>query len=237
MEGNIDIGTTCCICNEEITSFVNLSGKRCVWCQRVVHEYVYGIQLSRSECVSELGKYCDFGRYEPFIISPSFVRSPYSKTTTPVVDEDSDEPPMSAPSSPITQSHPLVRCGSENILPSELLDSDFDLSSELRRRQPSDSFDSDDTSVGSSPPPRLVEYKTFSRSEEDIQKPARRFSWQSWVNDFNKNTSSIVDYVKNLQNQSIFCHSLIFSPELRKYLDKKKPIDRRSWYFSYQSLM
>ena len=39
LDGNIDIGTTCSICHEEITSFVNLTGKRCVWCQRVVHEY------------------------------------------------------------------------------------------------------------------------------------------------------------------------------------------------------
>ena len=144
------------------------------------------MQLTCSECVSELGKYCDFGRYEPFIISPSFVRSPYTKTTTPEVDEDSDDP-MSAPSSSVPR--PLVRCGSEHILSSDLLDTDFDLSSELRRRQPSDSFDSDDTSVGSSPPPRLVEYKTFSRSDDGVQKSSRRFSWQAWVNDFNKNTS------------------------------------------------
>ena len=37
LDGNIDIGVTCCICQEEITSFVNLTGKRCVWCQRIVH--------------------------------------------------------------------------------------------------------------------------------------------------------------------------------------------------------
>lgn len=231
LDGNIDIGTTCCICNEEITSFVNLSGKRCVWCQRVVHEYESGAELNGSDCVSELGKYCDFGRYEHYIISPSFVHSPYSKATTPIVEEDSDEALFSAPSSPLCKPQPLVRCGSEKILPSEILDSDFELSSELRRRQPSDSFDSDDTSVGSSPPPRLVEYKMSSGSDDKEPKRDRRFSWQALVNDINKNTSSIVDYVKNLQNQFYSWHSIIHSPELRKYLDKMKSVDRRSWYF------
>ena len=94
----MDIGTTCCICHEEITSFVNLSGKRCVWCQRTVHESSPFQFITHSECVDALGTYCDFGCHAPYIISPSYVQSPFDSTRPrPNPSPSSQAPPPSQP--------------------------------------------------------------------------------------------------------------------------------------------
>ena len=191
LDGNIDIGTTCCICHEEITSFVNLTGKRCVWCQRVVHEYPFPcVFYPASECASQLAEFCDFGKFKNYIISPSFVRSFYSKPSNPEspIPEKIPFVPTSPPSS---TSRTLVRSMSDH---SSSTSSFFSTSSaplfdpsteeELRFRKSRGSFDDD--SVGGSPPPSLTEYKPREDScqfdAEDKKEEARRsrkFSWQS----------------------------------------------------------
>lgn len=165
----MDIGTTCCICHEEITSFVNLSGKRCVWCQRTVHESLPSQFITHSECVDALGTYCDFGCHAPYIISPSYVQSPFDSTRPrPNPSPSSQTPP---PSQPI-----LHRALSDHDRPSlaqplPLLDP---ASSELRCRRGSDTSDGDDLSIGASPPPNLTEYRVRDFSDRFLPLPSEK---------------------------------------------------------------
>lgn len=165
----MDIGTTCCICHEEITSFVNLSGKRCVWCQRTVHESPPSQFITHSECVDALGTYCDFGCHAPYIISPSYVQSPFDSTRPrPNPSPSSQTPP---PSQPV-----LHRALSDHDRPSlaqplPLLDP---ASSELRCRRGSDTSDGDDLSIGASPPPNLTEYRVRDFSDRFLPLPSEK---------------------------------------------------------------
>lgn len=165
----MDIGTTCCICHEEITSFVNLSGKRCVWCQRTVHESSPSQFITHSECVDALGTYCDFGCHAPYIISPSYVQSPFDSTRPrPNPSPSSQSPP---PSQPV-----LHRALSDHDRPSlaqplPLLDP---ASSELRCRRGSDTSDGDDLSIGASPPPNLTEYRVRDFSDRFLPLPSEK---------------------------------------------------------------
>ena len=198
----MDIGTTCCICHEEITSFVNLSGKRCVWCQRTVHEFVSRLLLTNSECVDALGTYCDFGCHAPYIISPSYVESAFKAkqhSKEKLQPETTSSPAESKPVSNTSQtmSKPtLLRASSDHresslssfvpLMP--LIDPDS--TSELRCRKGSEGSDGDDLSIGSSPPPNLTEYRIRENSDKLIRMDSdqnlskdNRFSFYSIMKD------------------------------------------------------
>ena len=202
LDGNMDIGTTCCICHEEITSFVNLSGKRCVWCQRTVHEFVSRLLLTNSECVDALGTYCDFGCHAPYIISPSYVESAFKAkqhSKEKLQPETTSSPAESKPVSNTSQtmSKPtLLRASSDHresslssfvpLMP--LIDPDS--TSELRCRKGSEGSDGDDLSIGSSPPPNLTEYRIRENSDKLIRMDSdqnlskdNRFSFYSIMKD------------------------------------------------------
>lgn len=170
----MDIGTTCCICHEEITSFVNLSGKRCVWCQRTVHEFCFLQFLIHSECVDALGTYCDFGCHASYIISPSFVQSPFESThtrTNPPASSQNPPPPTLTTSHP-TLLHSLSDHGRTSFSPPmPFIDPD---SNELRCRKGSDTSDGDDLSIGSSPPPNLTEYRVRDFSDRFLSLPVEK---------------------------------------------------------------
>lgn len=202
LDGNMDIGTTCCICHEEITSFVNLSGKRCVWCQRTVHEFVSCLLLTNSECVDALGTYCDFGCHAPYIISPSYVESAFKvkrqskeKSQPDTASSPAESKPVSSMSQTTSKST-LLRASSDHresslssfvpLMP--LIDPDS--TSELRCRKGSEGSDGDDLSIGSSPPPNLTEYRIRENSDKLIRMDSdqnlskdNRFSFYSIMKD------------------------------------------------------
>lgn len=110
----------------------------------------------------------------------------------------------------------LQRCASER-MPKDTDQSPFlfrqssSERDELRHRGLSDSFDMDELSPSTSPPPNLVEYTT-RRTEgmtecidekreilkESTQRRSRQFSWHALIGD---KTQGIMGYVKNLSNQ------------------------------------
>lgn len=112
-------------------------------------------------CQQKLGELCDFGDCKQFIISPSFVKSPFSPEPLPLLDLPNVEHSSSQPH--------LLRSQSERVSSSEdrvLRYASVD--SGLRRRKSSDQ-EEDDFLICNSPPPNLTEYRRRV-SEEVIEK-------------------------------------------------------------------
>lgn len=148
-----------------------------------------------SECLQQLDEYCDFGKFKDYIISPSYVRSFYSKEPNVQPPPLETIPLVQTASTPVeTEPHTLRRSMSDHVESSSpiadlfapmdpLLDSNDD---EIRYRKSRGSFDDD--SVGGSPPPNLTEYKPREDStqldldEKEIVR-TRKFSWQSMFSD------------------------------------------------------
>lgn len=188
LDGNIDIGTTCCICHEEITSFVNLSGKRCVWCQRVVHEYsIWLLIFNIRGCQSELDEICDFGNNKEYIISPSYVQSVYTKEESkPKHEITSQSVYHLLPEHQNTLSQPSLLQRSL----SERIPSSTESSEGLRRRLSSNTSEDESFLLTSSPPPNLVEYRIRGSSDDAKQVDSKE------VLDNTMNWSSICEELK-----------------------------------------
>ena len=146
-----------------------------------------------SECLQQLDEYCDFGKFKDYIISPSYVRSFYSKEANVQPPPLETIPLVRTASTPVdTEPHTLRRSMSDHVestpvdlfAPMDpLLDSSSD---EIRYRKSRGSFDDD--SVGGSPPPNLTEYKPRGDSTQlDLEEKeivrTRKFSWQSMFSD------------------------------------------------------
>lgn len=162
-------------------------------CSRVLHPVFH--LFFNSECASQLDEYCDFGKFKNYIISPCFVRSFYSKPSTPE-SPIPEKIPFVPTTPPSNSSRTLVRSMSDHgsnstsssfsVSPSSLFDSSTE--EEIRFRKSRGSFDDD--SVGGSPPPSLTEYKPHEDSfqldaeeKKDEAVRARKFSWQSVFTD------------------------------------------------------
>ncbi|KAJ8929806.1 hypothetical protein NQ314_017403 [Rhamnusium bicolor] len=60
VKGNLPLGATCIICEEDCSMEPGLIDYQCCWCQRTVH----------IECLPQVGEVCDFGPYKNMIVPP-----------------------------------------------------------------------------------------------------------------------------------------------------------------------
>lgn len=60
ISGNLPLGATCCVCNEDCSMDPGLVDYQCCWCQKSVH----------TGCISHLDEECDFGRFKNHIVPP-----------------------------------------------------------------------------------------------------------------------------------------------------------------------
>ncbi|KAF7282525.1 hypothetical protein GWI33_002561 [Rhynchophorus ferrugineus] len=64
VKGNLPLGATCCVCNDDCSMETGLTDFRCCWCQRCVH----------TECQKLADEICDFGPYKEMIVPPNCVQ-------------------------------------------------------------------------------------------------------------------------------------------------------------------
>ncbi|RZC39409.1 diacylglycerol kinase epsilon [Asbolus verrucosus] len=60
VKGNLPLGATCCLCNEDCSMEPGLIDYQCCWCQRTAH----------TDCLPKLPKECDFGPFRNMIVPP-----------------------------------------------------------------------------------------------------------------------------------------------------------------------
>ena len=121
-------------------------------------------------CLKEIDDFCDFGSSKEYIISPSFVQSPYSSSNPPEIETRSHLEKRNSFSSPRPKSidYSFNSESSHPMLQRSLSEQCSSTLSHARRRQSSDYMEEDEHLIVNSPPPNLTEYQLQENSEEPV---------------------------------------------------------------------